>query len=90
MIEYVFSYEKVQRPVCVKKFTASSGETFSVSFGFENKEEREELTETQIYEHLENLLSYIKDKSQELTLIALGEKDDGDGWHLNGGWGEME
>lgn len=89
MIEYIFSYDGSTRPSCSKKFTASSGETFSVSFGYENEAEREQMTDAQIYEHLDNLLLYIKDKSQMLSVIRLDEENDGDGWHLNGGWAEM-
>jgi hypothetical protein len=90
MIEYQFSYVKGSRPECIKKFTASSGEIFSMPFGFENITERDLLTTEQLYLHLENLLQYIKDKSQGLSLIHIDEENDGDGWHLNGGWAEID
>lgn len=90
MIEYELVYEAGSRPKCLKKFTASSGEVFSVAFGFDNGEEREALSTEEIYVHLENLLQYIKDKAQNLSIIQLNEENDGDGWHLNGGWAEID
>jgi hypothetical protein len=90
MIEYEFVYEKESRPRVLKKFTASSGETFAMSFGFDNEQERNSLTNEQIYIHLENLLLYIKDKSQGLSLTYLNEPLPTDGWHLKNGWAEID
>lgn len=89
MIEYELIYEVGSRPEVHKKFTASSGETFSMPFGFESTVERDSLSSEEIYAHLENLLAYIKEKSQNLSVVQLDEQLDGDGWHLNGGWAEM-
>jgi hypothetical protein len=69
--------------------TATSGETFSVNIFYENTEDKNTFTAEQVYEHLENLLLYIKDTTPELSLIQIDEENDGDGWHLNGGWAEI-
>lgn len=89
MIEYELIYSPGSRPQVSKKFTASSGEVFSVAISFESEEDREALSSEQIYQHLENLLSYIKDKAQDLSVVHEDDEPSNDGWHIKGGWGEM-
>jgi len=89
MHSYSFNYTEGRRPFIEKTLTASSGETLSAKITYENKEDRETFTSENVYEHLENLLQYIKDKSSALSLVYENEENDGDGWHLNGGWAEM-
>jgi len=90
MIEYEFVYNKGSRPEILKKFTAKSGEVFSMPFGFENEFERSSLTSEQIYTHLENILQYTKDTGQNLSLVYPNEPTSTDGWHLKGGSGEIQ
>lgn len=90
MTNYEFVYEPGTRPVVKKVLTAESGESLETTIVFENIHDREALSSEQMYAHLENLLQYIKDKAPDLSVIHLDEKNDGDGWHLNGGWAEIE
>jgi hypothetical protein len=89
MHSFAFNYTAGSRPAIEKTLTASSGETLTAQITYENEHERNSLTSKNVYEHLENLLQYIKDKSTGLSLIHEDEENDGDGWHLNGGWAEI-
>lgn len=89
MHSYSFNYIEGTRPFITKTLTASNGETLSAKITYENKEDRETFTSENVYEHLENLLQYIKDKSLNLSLVYEDDENDGDGWQLNGGWAEM-
>jgi hypothetical protein len=90
MINYTAEYLTTARPKILKTFSASSGEIFSTEILYENEEDRKSLNYTQIYSHMENLLQYIKDTTQNLYLIDEENPDDNDGWHINGGWAEIE
>ena len=90
MINYEFLYEPGNRPVLKKVLSTASGESLETTVVFENVPDREALSSEQIYSHLDNLLQYIKDTTPNLSVIHLDEQNDGDGWHLNGGWAELE
>jgi len=96
---YLFEYDgaipaggasTVDRPRWVKTITDSDGVEQRVILNFENTEERELLTNQEVYVHLNNLVAYIKDVSQGVSPIALDEDTPSDGWHFNGSWGEIE
>jgi len=96
---YLFEYDgaipaggasTVDRPRWVKTITDSDGVEQRVILNFSNTAELESLTDEEVYVHLENLVSYIKDASRGLSPIALNEDSPLDGWHLKGGWGEIE
>ena len=87
---YIFAYDGSSRPAWQKILTASSGETFTVNLVFENLEDRDTLSAEQVYQHIDNLVSYIKDVTTGVSPIYLEDSEPGDGWHLKGGWGEVE
>lgn len=89
MINYEFIYTPGSRPKIMKSMEASSGEILSTEILYENSTERDTFTVEQVYAHLDNLLQYIKDTTPNLSLIQMDEENDGDGWHLNGGWAEI-
>ena len=70
---YQFTYDGTSRPRWVKSFTASSGETFSVDLVFENHEDRATLDATQAYAHMENLAQFVKDQTNGLEIVQLGD-----------------
>ena len=87
---YTFNYDKTSRPTWQKTLTSSSGETLSVNLVFENEEDRLTLSAEEAYQYIENLIDYIKVKASALSPIYLEESAPGDGWHIKGGWGEIE
>lgn len=68
-----FTYTKGSRPEWKKTFTASDGETFSVSLVFSNTQEREALTVEEAFTHLDNLVQYLKDLTNELQIIGFND-----------------
>jgi hypothetical protein len=89
-MSYQFEYDGPSaRPRWVKVITDSNGAEQRVFLNFSNDEEREGLTDEEIYAHLDNIVQYIKDVSQGIYPIGLQETAT-DGWHLRGGWGEIE
>jgi len=89
MISYVANYEPVNRPSICKIFTASSGETFHTTMNYSNDSEREDMTSELIYEHLENCVKYMADKSHEVVLIKAGESIGSEPYPAKG-WAELE
>jgi hypothetical protein len=69
--------------------TDSDGLEQRVVLNFNNDEERESLTNEEVYSHLDNIVQYIKDISQTIYPIGLDENPT-DGWHFNGRWSEIE
>jgi hypothetical protein len=89
-MSYQFEYEgPLARPKWVRVITDLEGSEQKVVLNFNNEEERESLTNEQVYIHLDNLVQYIKDISQGISPIRLDESLT-DGWHFNGRWGEVE
>jgi hypothetical protein len=90
-MSYQFEYDGPSaRPRWVKVITDSDGAEQRVVLNFKNEEERESLTDENVYFHLDNLIQYIKDVSQGISAIGLEDMPAADGWHFNGGWGEIE
>lgn len=87
---YTFTYDGLSAPRWEKSFTAESGETFSVALVFENREDRLELNAEQVYEHMENMLQYVKDRTVNLSLIQLGEEPPQEFWPVHGNYDEIE
>lgn len=81
---YLFKYDGTNLPTWEKTFESSGGEVFSVSLVFENLEDRLQLTSEQAYEHMQNLLQYVKDRTQDLELIGLDEEPPLTFWSLRG------
>ena len=88
MMSYEANYEPVNRPYICKVLTASSGEEFHTALNYENSTERLEMSAELIYEHLNNCLKYIEDKSKELKVIQLDEQIGSEPWPALG-WNEL-
>lgn len=87
---YSFVYDGSSRPKWEQNLVAQSGETLVIPLVFENDQQRLELTVEQVYQHIDNLIQYIKDKSSQISSIKMDEETPADGWHFKGGWGEVE
>jgi hypothetical protein len=89
-MSYQFEYEgPLARPKWVRVITDSEGIEQKIALNYNNDEERESLTDEQVYVHLDNLVQYMKDVSQTISPIGL-EETPTDGWHFNGKWSEVE
>lgn len=88
MISYQVSYVEGSRPSIKKIFTASSGEEFTTPINFENTEDKESVSAELIYEHLDNCIKYIQDKSTDLKVIPLNEPVGAEPWPAIG-WFEL-
>ncbi len=88
MISYQVSYVEGSRPSIKKIFTASSGEEFTTPINFENTEDKEAVSAELIYEHLDNCIKYIQDKSTDLRVIPLNEPVGAEPWPAIG-WFEL-
>jgi hypothetical protein len=88
MINYQASYEVGTRPAIKKVFTASSGEEFSMAINFENTEDREAVSAELIYQHMNNCVTYIQNKSENLRIIQLDEPVGSEAWPAIG-WFEL-
>jgi len=87
---YTFNYDGSNPPKWEKSFTASSGEIFTVPLVFENEAERLNLTAVQVYEHMENMLQYVKDRTQQTSLVQLSDPVPETFWPLHGNFDEVE
>lgn len=87
---YVFTYDGTDAPRWEKSFEAASGEVFAVSLVFENEEDREALTPEQAYEHMENMLQYVKDKTLSLSLIQLNDPPPDGYWPIVNDYEKVE
>lgn len=87
---YSFVYDGTSRPAWQKTLSASSGENFVINLVFENEEDRLNLSLEQAYEYINLLVQYIKDISSGISSIAVEDPLPADGWHFNGGWGDVE
>jgi hypothetical protein len=88
MINYEAKYEVGSRPNISKIFTATSGEQFSMAINFENTEDKEAVSAELIYQHLNNCIQYIQDKSEDLRVIQLDEPVGAEPWPAVG-WFEL-
>lgn len=94
-MSYAFEYDgvvdgQITRPRWVKVIQGADGQEYRVLLYFNNVEERQNLTVAQIYQHLDNLVRYIKDIAQQISAIRQDDPLPSDGWHFNGNWGEVE
>lgn len=89
MIEYVIEYSPGTKPEIIKKFVASSGEEFTTNVYIFEESERVNLSDDEIYSHIANLLSYMRDVvKDEVSPILKDEKPSG-GWPLTN-WEKVE
>jgi hypothetical protein len=88
MIDYVCRYTKGSLPTLDKRFVAESGEEFSVSIAFEAENERKNIPSEVIYEHLDNLVKYIQDESESIS-ITQGDDNNLQPWPIIG-WEKIE
>jgi hypothetical protein len=72
---YTFTYDGENYPKWEKSYTGEGVEPVSVSLVFENEDERLQLTPEQVYVHMENMLQYVKDKTNALSLVQLDETE---------------
>jgi hypothetical protein len=72
---YTFTYDGENYPKWEKSYIGEGGESLSVLLVFENEDERLQLSAEQVYVHMENMLQYVKDKTNELSLVQLPETD---------------
>lgn len=93
MIEYLFEYTSLsgQRPQWVKTISnPEGGDPIRTVLNFHNTQERGALSTEQVYQHIDNLIQYIKDVSQGISSVSVEGPIPPDGWHIAGGWGEVE
>lgn len=89
-MSYLFEYSGPDaRPQWLRIIIDANNEKQKIILNFDNEEERKLLSNAEVYLHLENIIQYIKDVSQGISAIGLDESLT-DGWHFNGGWGEVE
>jgi hypothetical protein len=88
MMSYKANYEPTSRPYICKVLTATSGEEFHTALNYENNTERLEMSAELIYEHLENCITYMEDKSKEIKIIQLDEQVGKEPWPAVG-WNEL-
>lgn len=88
MITYAANYEPVNKPYICKIFTASSGEESHTALSFENEVERINISSELIYEHLDNCIKYMQDRSKEIKIIKLDEAVGAQPWPAIG-WNDV-
>ena len=90
MIEYVANfYGAEKRPYICKKFTTSNGEEAHTPINIGNTEELENLSAEVIYSHMENVIKYLDEKMDTMTLIQLDDIFHEEPWPIRG-WSEVE
>lgn len=89
-IDYLSTYDGESRPQAVKRISSGPDNFVDTPIAFEFANEVDNFTEEDIYAHLENLVKYIQDTSLKLSPIGLEEEIPEDGWHLKGGWAEIQ
>jgi hypothetical protein len=90
MIEYIAVYNKGSKPRATKRITTDSNEVVDTPISFEFADEVASFSDEAVYDHLNNLVQYIKDTSVNISPVGLTELPPDDGWHLKGGWAEIE
>lgn len=71
--EYIAGYDGQSPPKLVKRLSAESGEVLEVPLSYANSEEIDKISANVMYDHLRNLIQYIKDVS---STIYITERDD--------------
>jgi len=90
-VSYVFEYSGPQeRPKWARVITDADGVEQKVYLAFQNETERANLTVEEVYQHISNLIQYMKDVAQAAIPVAIDEDVPEDGWHIGGNWGEVE
>lgn len=99
-MSYVFEYDGIPsepfewnyetRPRWVKVVTDAEGVVNRTILNYDNKEEVENLTTSEVYTHLDNLVQYMKDVTSLISPIGLDEFIPKTGWHFIGNWAEVE
>lgn len=87
---YTFVYDGDSLPRWEKTLTASSGESLTVNLVFENKEDRLLLTAEQVYQHMENMLQFVKDRTQDISLVRLDQPAPPKYYPVNGDYDQVE
>lgn len=90
MIEYIAVYTSGTKPRATKRITMESGEVIDTPISFEFAEEVDNFSDESVYDHLNNLVQYIRDIAANVAPVGLTELPPEDGWHLKGGWAEIE
>jgi len=89
MIEFRANYEEGSRPYICKTYIASDGEEIHTSLHFANEDERSGFSAELIYEHLNNVIKYIQDEAQKMSMIAIDEPIGSNSWAVKG-WEKLE
>lgn len=88
-VEYHPNYEPVNKPYICKVFKSSSGEENHTAINISNEAEKSELSIEIVYAHLNNVLQYIRDRSETLSVIGYDEEVNGEPWAIRG-WTDIE
>jgi hypothetical protein len=83
MIIYEAERKPDLKPEIYKKYVVESEEMMSAVITVQNKAELENITSDVIYQHLENLVKYIKEKSLNLKMEEKGKWPE-ESWPLLG------
>lgn len=90
MIEYVANfYGAEKKPYICKKFVSSSGEESHTALAYANEDERIEMSDELIYEHLDNIVKYIQQRSLDLSVVQLNESTVDHPWPVKN-WPDIE
>jgi hypothetical protein len=90
MIDYVANfYGAEKRPYICKKFTASNGEEAHTPINVGNEDEIKNLSAEIIYEHMNNVIKYLDEKIDTMTIVQLDEIFHKEAWPIVG-WSEVE
>lgn len=90
MIDYVANfYGAERRPYICKKFTASNGEESHTPLNIGNTEEIENLSAETIFAHIENVIKYVDEKLDTMTIVPLDDIFHSEPWPVIG-WSEVE
>lgn len=89
MTEYVLLSELSKKPEILKKITASSGEELTKKVYIFEEEERVNISDAQIYQHIENLLQYIREILQDEVSPIYKEEQPFGSWPLKN-WEKIE
>jgi hypothetical protein len=90
MIEYIANYYGAEkRPYICKKFVASNEEESHTPINVGNEADRDLVSAETIYEHMNNVLHYLDEKMDMMTLVQLDELNHNEPWPIKG-WSEVE
>jgi hypothetical protein len=74
MLQYESIYDGSSKPRMVKRYVASSGETFDTQIDpARDPEDCDSLSVEQVYDHMSNLLSHLKATVNSSEVIAIDE-----------------